>query len=63
MDDEIEADLAIALAEEPAAERGIARETIRLRPDPQDDGDGTIYRYDRDGLLAALKRVRSGRAA
>lgn len=63
MDDEIEADLAIALAEEPAAERGIARETIRLRPDPQDDGDGTIYRYDRDGLLAALKRVRSGRVA
>ena len=62
-DDEIEADLAIALAEEAAAPRGSARETIRLRPDPEDAGDETIYRYDRDGLLAALKRIRTGRAA
>ena len=35
----------------------------RLRPEPEDAGDDTIYRYDRDGLLAALKRIRTGRAA
>ncbi|QZD92050.1 chemotaxis protein CheW [Qipengyuania xiapuensis] len=62
-DDEGEADLAIALAEEVAAPVSGARETIRLRPDPEDAGDDTIYRYDRDGLLAALKRFRTGRAA
>ncbi|QZD94665.1 chemotaxis protein CheA [Qipengyuania gelatinilytica] len=62
-DDEVEADLDIALAEDNDGARGIARETIRLRPDPEDSGDDTIYRYDRDGLLAALKRIRTGRAA
>ena len=51
------------LAEEVAAPVSGARETIRLRPDPEDAGDDTIYRYDRDGLLAALKRFRTGRAA
>ena len=62
-DDEGEADLAIALdegAEVPA--RG-ARETIRLSPNPVDAGEDAIYRYDRDGLIAALKRIRKGRAA
>ena len=62
-DEEVEADLAISLAEETSEPTGVARETIRLRPDPEDDGDGSIYRYDRDGLLAALKRIRIGRAA
>ena len=62
-DDDDEADLAIALAEEIDGGLAPARETIRLRPDPEDGGDGTIYRYDRDGLLAALKRIRSRSAA
>ena len=62
-DDEVEADLAIALAEDAAPITGGARETIRLRPEPEDAGDDTIYRYDRDALLAALKRIRTGRAA
>ncbi|MBX7527632.1 chemotaxis protein CheA [Qipengyuania vesicularis] len=62
-DDDTEADLAIALAEDGDAPKGEARETIRLRPDPEDAGDDTIYRYDRDGLLAALRRIRTGRAA
>ena len=61
--DEGEADLAIALAEDDASAASAAREIIRLRPEPEDAGDDTIYRYDRDGLLAALKRVRTGRAA
>ncbi|MCA0909627.1 chemotaxis protein CheA [Qipengyuania gaetbuli] len=58
-----EADLAIALAGDAADETSGARETVRLRPDPEDTGDGSIYRYDRDGLMAVLKRVRTGRAA
>lgn len=62
-DDDCEADLAIALAEDTGSAKGVAREVIRLRPDPEDAGDDTIYRYDRDGLLAALKRIRTGRAA
>ena len=62
-DDEGDADLAIALAEDTKSSTAGAREIIRLRPDPEDSGDDTIYRYDRDGLLAALKRYRSGRAA
>ena len=62
-DEDEEADLAIALAEDGQAPTGEAREIIRLRPEPEDAGDDTIYRYDRDGLLAALKRIRTGRAA
>ena len=58
-----EADLAIHLSESADAPESDARTTIRLRPDPEDAGDGSIYRYDREGLLAALKRVRTGRAA
>ncbi|SFO97120.1 chemotaxis protein CheA [Qipengyuania nanhaisediminis] len=57
-----EADLAIHMAGD-VVDAGQARETIRLRPDPEDAGDGSIYRYDREGLLAELKRVRTGRAA
>ena len=62
-DEDEEADLAIALAEDGQAPTGEAREIIRRRPEPEDAGDDTIYRYDRDGLLAALKRIRTGRAA
>ncbi len=61
--DDEEADLAIALSEQDDAIQGTARSRIELRAEPEDAGDDTIYRYDRDGLLAALKRHRAGRAA
>ncbi|MEZ5680430.1 MAG: chemotaxis protein CheA [Erythrobacter sp.] len=43
----------------------IAHSVIRLRQEPDAHGKDadTIYRYDRDGLLAALKQVRLGRTA
>jgi two-component system chemotaxis sensor kinase CheA len=64
-DDAEDADVAIVLAEHDAAPVGPARNTIRLRQDPDDAGTSldTIYRYDRDGLLAALKQVRQGKTA
>ncbi|WP_100260512.1 chemotaxis protein CheA [Qipengyuania seohaensis] len=61
-EDDDDADLAIEIAGN-TAPHGPAKETIRLRPDPEDAGDGSIYRYDRESLLAELKRVRTGRAA
>ena len=62
-DEDVEADLAIALAEEVESPVCSARNIIRLRPDPDEADDDSIYRYDREGLLAALKRIRKGRAA
>jgi two-component system chemotaxis sensor kinase CheA len=40
-----------------------ARKTIWLRTDPEISGkkDESIYRYDRAGLLVALKSAGSGR--
>jgi len=36
-------------------------ECIRLRSQPEpSDNDGSIYRYDRDGLVNALRRARAG---
>jgi two-component system chemotaxis sensor kinase CheA len=48
-------DLAIMTQSEPAAVS--ARKTVLLRADPGETagGDGSIYRYDRAGLLAALR--------
>lgn len=64
-DEAEEADVAIVLAEQEEVPATTARNTIRLCQDPEDAGDGhdAIYRYDRDGLLAALKQVRQGRTA
>ena len=60
------ADVAIVLDEtaEEATPAG-ARSVIRLRQEPDTTGSSadTIYRYDRDALLAALKQVRLGRTA
>ena len=61
--DAAEADVAIALAGSDDGAQGIARETLRLRADPEDPADGSIYRYDRDGLMAELKRIRARSAA
>ncbi len=65
-DEAEEADIAIELAESAHAKTAAgAREVIRLRsaPDAAGADDTTIYRYDRDGLLAALKQARIGRTA
>jgi two-component system chemotaxis sensor kinase CheA len=60
--DDAEADLVIASqgGDVPADE---AKRTIWLRPEPEAAGkkDGSIYRYDRAGLLVALKSAGAGR--
>lgn len=59
-----DADVAILLAEEEPKQAAGARNVIRLRSEPEEAGDDeTIYRYDRDALLAALKKARLGRAS
>ncbi|MDQ3472076.1 MAG: chemotaxis protein CheA, partial [Pseudomonadota bacterium] len=60
-EEEGEADLVIATDGKPAAAAAAAR-TIVLRADPDaaGDGDDTIYRYDRAGLLIALKAAGAG---
>lgn len=58
-----ETDLAIVLSETSETHIEKARNTIRLRPDRDSENDDTIYRYDRDGLLAALKHVRKEKRA
>ena len=57
---DIEADLTIAFAGQGAPDGG---HTIWLRAEPESSGPSdTIYRYDRDGLLAALKQAAGGKA-
>ncbi len=60
-EEEGEADLVIATDGKAPAEVAAAR-TIVLRADPDaaGDGDDTIYRYDRAGLLMALKAAGAG---
>lgn len=58
---DVEADVAIVMAEAAATPTGPARATIRLSADPDDSGDA-IYRYDREAVLGALRRATSGRA-
>ena len=60
-DGEVEADVAIVLAEDEPNEQANARATIRLSADPQGEGDA-IYRYDREGLLGALRQATRRRA-
>ncbi|RYY36390.1 MAG: chemotaxis protein CheA, partial [Sphingomonadales bacterium] len=59
-DSEVEADVAIVLSEdatgEPRTEELKARATIRLSADPDSEGD-SIYRYDREALLGALRQA------
>ena len=59
--DEFEVDLAILT--DLSAEDAAAARTIRLRaePDPASEKDHSIYRYDRAGLLKALKSAGAGR--
>ncbi|HJR82697.1 MAG TPA: chemotaxis protein CheA [Sphingomicrobium sp.] len=60
--DEYEVDLAI-LSEVADAPDVLAARTIRLRsdPEPASKKDDSIYRYDREALLTALKSVAGGR--
>ena len=60
-DDEPDADLVIASQGDPVDE-ATAGQTIWLRtePEPRNKKDGTIYRYDRAGLLMALKSAGAG---
>jgi two-component system chemotaxis sensor kinase CheA len=60
--DEYEVDLAI-LSEVADAPDVLAARTIRLRSDPEPASrkDDSIYRYDREALLTALKSVAGGR--
>jgi two-component system chemotaxis sensor kinase CheA len=62
---EEEVDVAIVLDEGPDSNFTAAHSVIRLRHEPEAkaDADETIYRYDRDALLAALKQVRLGKTA
>jgi two-component system chemotaxis sensor kinase CheA len=62
-EDDDEADLVIA-AQGAALRRDSAGQTIWLRADPDAAGkkDESIYRYDRAGLLMALKSAGAGRS-
>jgi two-component system chemotaxis sensor kinase CheA len=57
--DEAEADVVILSGSGPA-EFGPAARTIRLRSEPDGEDDGSVYRYDRAGLLMALKTAGRG---
>lgn len=58
---DVEADVAIVLAENGTEACGPARACIRLTSDPHGEGDA-IYRYDRDALLGALRQATRRRA-
>ncbi|MBA3525799.1 MAG: chemotaxis protein CheA [Sphingomonas sp.] len=59
-EEEGEADLVIATDSKEAAEVAAARRIVlRADPDAADDEDESIYRYDRAGLLLALKAAGS----
>ena len=59
--DELLPDLTITTDQQPAAE-GESGRTLRLRADPDGDDQASIYRYDRAGLMLALKHGRGGQA-
>jgi two-component system chemotaxis sensor kinase CheA len=63
--DETEADVAIAAFEDGAPVTAGAGKAIRLRATKEetDETAGTVYRYDREGLIAALREAIAGRAA
>jgi two-component system chemotaxis sensor kinase CheA len=63
--DEAEADVSIALADTDAAAPLVAAQAILLRatPEPDTGTDQTIYRYDRDALMAALNAAKARKRA
>ena len=60
-DAETEADVVIQLDEREVSADDDGSAVIRLRSDPDklSETDGSIYRYDRQGLLAALRELES----
>ena len=65
IDDSEEADVAIQLSDAGTGAAPPARNVIRLRGEPEATAGeaGSIYRYDREGLMAALKQARTGSEA
>lgn len=60
-DPESESDIAIMLDDESSAHAESVSDVIRLRSQVDASAnDGSIYRYDRDGLVDALRRARAG---
>jgi two-component system chemotaxis sensor kinase CheA len=64
-EDGAKADVEIATAEGTAKGQGNNGGAIRLRSTPEETPEtaGSIYRYDREALIAALREVKAGRAA
>jgi two-component system chemotaxis sensor kinase CheA len=61
--EDVQANLVIATDHQSAAEMAAARKIVlRADPDAAGEDDETIYRYDRAGLLMALKAAGGGRA-
>ena len=60
-----EADIVLCLAQSPAAQAILDRPVVRLRnaQRPQGPDDDSIYRYDRDALIAAIELAKRERAA
>lgn len=68
LDDEAaarEADVVLCLAQSPHGSTVVDRPVVRLRnaQRPQGPDDQSIYRYDRDALIAAIESAKMGRAA
>ncbi|HYI43316.1 MAG TPA: chemotaxis protein CheW, partial [Sphingomicrobium sp.] len=61
-EDDVDADLVIATDHQSAADMAAAhRIVLRADPDASGEGDESIYRYDRAGLLMALKAAGRGK--
>jgi two-component system chemotaxis sensor kinase CheA len=65
VDERYEGTADVAIATEASGQSSGAGSVITLCADPEQAGQvpGTLYRYDRAGLVAALAALRSGRAA
>lgn len=61
-EDEAEADLVIASTDKAADVKAARKIVIRSEPEGAGTGDSSIYRYDRAGLLMALKSAGGGKA-
>ena len=60
-----EADIVLCFAQSPVAETIVDRPVVKLRnaQRPQGPNDQSIYRYDRDALIAAIESAKMERAA
>jgi two-component system chemotaxis sensor kinase CheA len=60
-----EADIVLCLAQSPVVESIVDRPVVKLRNAQRSQGpdDDSIYRYDRDALIAAIELAKTERAA